>query len=89
MTGDIQFEDDQDAQFLYSRVQASSKTPKLVQAVADKLFGGDSRRATAVLLGAAVVIVILAILWPIVFRGSNSSDHPPLPAPPDNYRGSK
>ena len=67
---------DEKPNVFYSRVQASSRVPKLVQKVADKFVGGDARRATVLLLGAVAVMLVLALLWPVVFGNTSEQDIP-------------
>jgi len=58
----IQFEDDQDAKFLYSRIEKSKQAPKVVRFMVDRGWVKNASQATWVLVGVVVAIVIIAIV---------------------------
>lgn len=72
----VQFDEEED-KFLYTRVESSSRTPKLVQWVADKGWVKDTNQAMHILLGVIVVALIVAVAAPFVLGRNSSRELPP------------
>ena len=74
MSEGIQFEDDQDAKFLYSRIEKSRQAPKVVRFMVDRGWVRDEKTAMYVMLGVAIAAAIIAITFPMIFGGEDTDD---------------
>ena len=80
----VEFDEDKN-NVLYSRIEPSSQTPKLIEWLLKTGVMKDQKKITYVLLGIAIVAFVLALF--ILFGGLGRAGVPPPDALMDSERG--